>query len=100
MATKAEQAENAREWAAKWVKKHEWTFAKTMKSIPHEWLVSKDWTDSNERANFTLFCHAITYYGYPKRFFSKTYKYFDVDGYHYWIMTDPDEAWLINRAKI
>lgn len=100
MASKAEQAENARAWAAEWVKRHNWTFAKTMSSIPHEWLVSKDWPAGKEKDDFRLFCHAITYYGYPKRFFSKTYTYFDVDGYHYWIMADPDEAWLINRAKI
>ena len=99
MATKAQQAYNARVWAAEWVKKHKWTFAKTMASIPHEWLVCKDWPAGKEKDDFRLFCHAITYYGKPHRFYSKTYTYFKVDGYNYWIMADPDEAWLINRAK-
>jgi len=100
MKTKEEQAEEARAWAANWVAKHKWTFAKTMSAIPHEWLVSKNWPLGKEKDDFQLFCHMITDYGYNKSFFSKTYIYFDVDGYHYWIMASPEEAWLINRAKI
>ena len=88
------------EFAKEFVSRYKWTFAKTMAKIPHEWLVCKDWPSGKEKDDFRLFCHIITDYGYKKSFFSKTYIYLDVEGYCYWIMEPPQEADLINRAKI
>jgi hypothetical protein len=76
------------------------TFAKTMRNIPHSWICRKDF-DSD------LFVEVMQYIienGKNSYFFSKEYTYLHIGEYKYWIMTDEkgfdDPTAIINRAKI
>ena len=76
----------------------DWTFAKTMPQMPHEYSLRKKWKDEQDFIKAVLF---IREHGYEKRFGSKTYRYYDIEGMCYWTMGNPiDKTILINRAKI
>lgn len=80
-----------------YIQGNEWKFAKTMKKIPHAYSVKETCSDSEAFEKFVLY---IREHGYPKRFFSKTYMYLDVDGFSYWTMGNPlSRTKLINRAE-
>ena len=75
---------------------NEWTFAKTMARIPHEYNLKEKSTDPEMFERFVMF---IRRNGYEGRFFRRTYIYFDVGQYQYWTMGDPlHTTTLINRA--
>lgn len=83
-----------------YVTHNRWTFAKTMASIPHEWLIKEKSTSPD---TFTKLAVAITMFGKDRTFYNKTYRYLELDGWEYWHMTTHDRAtfaWLINRAKV
>lgn len=78
-----------------------WTQAKTMRDKPHSYNVkarnmNKEW--------FEYLANAIQIHGTPKKFFSMTIMYLEIDDYHYWTMHKADENpkyhKLINRALI
>ena len=78
------------------IRARRWRFAKTMAAIPHEYTVS-EWHP--DRAMFEEAAQFIRDEGYAKKFFSKTYMYYDVDEHQYWTMGSPiPETILINRA--
>jgi len=74
--------------------KYSWTFAKTMKNIPHEYIV-QDGLSNDDKELFAQFKIYIDKNGYTKKFYSKEYKYIDICGYKYWIIEN-----ILNREKI
>lgn len=77
---------------------HQWTFAKTMVSWPH-WYVVRNRCVLD--AEFVQFVEHIRLNGYVKRFGRKAYTYYDYNGFSYWTMGNPiDETTIVNRAKI
>lgn len=86
--------EDAREY----IKANYWKFAKTMAKIPHEYTLRER---STNEAAFEGFVTFIRENGYDEKFFSKTFTYYNVDGYKYWTMGSPlEQTILINRAKL
>lgn len=70
-----------------------WTFAKSMPEIPHEYIVIENYPEKSNQIE--EFIAEIEKNGYEKSFYSKTYKYLEIDGYKYWVIGN-----IINRAKI
>ena len=69
-----------------------WVFAKTMPSIPHEYIVIEDYPDQKNEIEY--FLNKIKNEGYVSRFFGKEYQYLKIDGYKYWVIGN-----IINRTK-
>ena len=75
-----------------------WTFAKTMPATPHEYTQRKH---AQMDEQFVDFVKHIRAFGYDKRFFSKTFRYLDFDGWQYWTMgSDIPSTIIINRAHL
>lgn len=74
----------------------QWTFAKTMPTWPHEYLV-------RGRVDAVLFEALVTHIrscGYEGRFYRRAIIYFEEDGLVYWTMGAPiAETTIINRCK-
>ena len=84
-----------KERARAFVGAQEWIFAKTMADIPHFYCLKKKCSDPME---FDWFVHFLTANSVPGQFFGKTYHYFFLDGWKYWIMDEnPADCDLINR---
>ena len=80
------------------IAKSTWTFAKTMPAPPHEYTQRRDAQLDEE---FVEFVEHIRAFGYDESFFSKTYRYFDFDGWQYWTMgCELPSTIIINRAKL
>jgi hypothetical protein len=80
------------------VRRHEWTFAKTMPQTPHEYLLK--W-DADKADDYFRFMMTIRRLGYDEYFFNTKYRYADVDGYKYWTMGEYlNMSWVLNRAKL
>ena len=80
------------------VRRNEWTFAKTMPQIPHEYLL--EWNADNPD-DFFRFVMTIRRMGYDEFFFKKQVRYADVEGYKYWTMgVYLETTWVLNRAKL
>ncbi len=74
-----------------------WTFAKTMASMPHDYVHQDKWTGS---IPFEAAKEWIAQLGVPRRFMQQTYTYFRANGYRYWAMPAiKPGTYLINRAK-
>lgn len=81
------------------IKRHKWTFAKTMPESPHEWLNSKV-LPPNEQAIFDEFVAFIRANGSQCRFWGRMYTYYFHDGWFYWTMGAPiSETYILNRAS-
>ena len=77
---------------------NKWKFAKTMARIPHEYIIKEHCTDPEF---FERFVMHIRRFGYPERFFKRTFVYFDVGGMKYWTMGDTlENTIVINRTAI
>lgn len=76
-----------------------WTFAKTMPSAPHEYIVREKCPLTEEE--FVFFVNMQRQYGVKERW-GKFYNfYLYVDDYKYWTMGAPiEETKVINRAKV
>jgi hypothetical protein len=72
-----------------------WTFAKTMPTHPHEYCMLKGSTDWQEHLRFADW---VRFYGQVERFQGRSYRYCDVDGWHYWVLGPNDT--IINRARL
>jgi len=70
-----------------------WTFAKTMPDIPHEYIVINHYPEKT--AEISRFIEQIDKNGYTKTFHGKEYRYLEIDSYKYWVIEN-----IINRAKI
>ena len=76
---------------------HAWTFAKTMPSNTHEYIVRWD----GNSAAFVAAVKTIRDYGYERIYRGRAYTCLDVDGYYYWTMGEPAEkTMLINRPAL
>lgn len=80
----------------RFVAKERWTFAKTMPTWPHEYLV-------RERVDEELFVKMVAHIranGYEGRFYQMKITYFDEDGFVYWTMGAPlNQTTIINRCR-
>jgi len=78
--------------------KTQFTFAKTMASIPHEWSEKNEWHSEK------LFKDIVVYIrnnGVKEKFHKKEFTYLYLNGYKYWTMGNPLETTrIINRAKV
>jgi len=81
-----------------YIAKVEWINAKTYKTAPHEYTLKS--ARPELESDFISFVKFIRSNGYDEKFWDKTYRYFDIDGYQYWTMGNViEETVLINRAK-
>ena len=77
----------------KYINSVKWQFAKTMPEIPHEYIVVENYPEKIDKTN--RFIAEIEKNGYTKSFYTKEYKYLEIDGYKYWVIEN-----IINRAKL
>lgn len=84
----------------KFIDNHEWTFAKSMPKMPHEYIC-KDYLSNNEKLLFEQIVQYIRDFGTPAYFFKKQYIYLKVEDHYYWTMGNPiAETTILNRAHI
>ncbi|MSQ48667.1 MAG: hypothetical protein EXR78_09855 [Deltaproteobacteria bacterium] len=80
----------------RFVTAEQWTYAKTMPTWPHEYVV-------RARVDEKLFVQMVTHIranGYQGRFYQKEITYFEEDGLVYWTMGAPlNETTIINRCR-
>ena len=75
-----------------------WSFAKSMPQIPHCYTSRKNAPSDDD---FVAFAAVIRSHGYDERFFSRSYRYLDIDGWQYWTMGNhPEATTIINRARL
>ena len=80
------------------IRNNRWTFAKTMPTAPHEYVVRAK--VANDRA-FDHFVATIRKLGTARKWHGRTYVYFRVDGHEYWTMGAPiEKTTIINRAVV
>ena len=78
--------------------KCQWTFAKTMPTCPHEYIVRNKCALSDEE--FVFFVQSQREFGVPQQWWKYNFPYLHIDGYKYWTMGDTIEnTIIINRAK-
>lgn len=81
--------------ARKFVEEQTWKFAKTMPQIPHYYCLKGMCSDPKE---FEWFVDCIVKYSTAGQFYGRTYNYYFLDDWKYWIMDeDPAMCNLINR---
>lgn len=84
---------------AELLEKEKWTWAKTMPSIPHEYIVRDNCLMGEE--NFLMIVHVQRELGAPEKWGYNTLPYLYIDGYKYWTMGDTSEkTTIINRQKV
>lgn len=89
--------EYAKEHFLELVARGSWTFAKTMKRIPHEYVVKGKTIDPQDYACMHAY---IRQYGVDEKFGKQTFRYLYINGFKYWYMREKlDESICINRAK-
>ena len=78
------------------VESESWTFAKTMPTWPHEYLVR----DRVDEGLFVQLVEHIRAEGYDGNFYRRKITYYDEDGMTYWTMGAPvEETIIINRCS-
>ena len=95
---KEESMNDLEERARAFVAAQEWIFAKTMADIPHHYCLKMYAADP---AEFEWFARHLVANSVPGWFYSKTYRYYYLDDWKYWIMDpDPGMCDLINRDRV
>ena len=80
-----------------WVLAQRWTFAKTMPTVPHEYVVKGKGHDPAEFVRAVEFVRAN---GYLHRWGSRVNAYVDTTTHFYWTMGAPiEETTILNRGK-
>ncbi len=84
---------------AAFVAAHEWRFAKSMPKNPHFYVVRDKCRSDDEFVQAVLFVRKV---GVPRKFWKKTFIYFDFEGWSYWSMGFPIDypTIILNRAEI
>lgn len=84
----------------KYIEYVEWRFAKTYaKTAPHEYTIPS-W-QQKFRDEFEYFVEIIREKGYDGEYWNVAYRYFQYEGYKYWICFDTDDrVSIINREPI
>ena len=78
------------------VNAQQWTFAKTMPTWPHEYIVR----GKVDEELFEKLVRHIRTHGYEGRFYQKPITYYDEAGKVYWTMGAPiEQTTLINRCR-
>ncbi|MBR5687318.1 MAG: hypothetical protein IKX36_05110 [Prevotella sp.] len=81
------------------IERCQWTFAKTMPFVPHEYIVRKECPLTDDE--FVFFVDMQRRYGVKERWGKYNHSYLYIDNYKYWTMGSPyDETKIINRAKV
>lgn len=73
--------------------------SKQYEKVPHEYTI-KEWNPA-KNATFEEVARLIRKYGYPEKFYRKTFYYYAIDGKKYWTMGNP--IWdtnVLNRADV
>ncbi len=84
--------------AREFIEASQWTFAKTMPEIPHEYTVRG--RTAAPDVDFDWMVRQIRAEGFEAAFHERTYMYWRVDDHKYWTMGAPvDETTIINRSK-
>jgi hypothetical protein len=95
MSQTATAAESLPDHLRRFVESCRWTFAKTMPTWPHEYIV-------RERVDEGLFVALVEHiraHGYAGKFYTKPITYFDEDGMVYWTMGAPvEDTIIVNRC--
>lgn len=95
---KKRQEEEDLERAQRFCYRAEWHFAKTMPQIPHWYCLLEECEDKDE---FLWFARYVWEHSIPGEFCGRTYKYFYLGQYKYWLMDpSPEECDLINRDEV
>lgn len=79
--------------ARSFIDRCEWTFAKTMPGVPHDYVVRDNLSEDDKKAFDTL-ADYIQKHGYAATFGTKNYIYADIKNYKYWTIDN-----ILNRAK-
>ncbi len=83
------------ERARAFVDAQEWIFAKMMADIPHFYCLKNNCPAPEE---FDWFVRYMVAHSVPGTFYGRTYQYFYLGDWKYWIMDDtPGDCDLINR---
>jgi hypothetical protein len=78
------------------VESSKWTFAKTMPTWPHEYIVR----ERVDPVRFEALVRHIRQHGFEGHFYQKVITYYAEDGLVYWTMGAPIvETTIINRCK-
>ena len=81
--------------AREFVDSQDWVFAKTMADIPHYYCLKSKCPNPDD---FGWFVQLLVDNSVPGTFLGKTFQYFFLDDWKYWIMdASPEECDLINR---
>ena len=81
------------------INRNTWYWAKTMPTIPHEYIVRSRCRLSQDE--FDKFVLLQRNHGTPKRWGKYNFPYLYIDGYKYWTMGAPiNETIIINRQKV
>lgn len=73
-----------------------WQYARTYPTAPHEYTVF-EWNPKDE-AEYREFARHIVRDGIIGYWYRQARPYLHLDGYKYWIMSNPQECTLINRT--
>lgn len=99
-----EDDKKAKKYALKrfrsFVKRHDWTWAKTYADKAPHWYVNAKKMQGAEKEEFYEMVQLIRDYGVKEKFWNSTYTYLYLDGYKYWTMGWPvRETFILNRAE-
>lgn len=86
--------------AEEFIEKQVWTFAKTMASVPHEYIVKTKMDESN-KIMYQQFFNLIISLGVMMRWGRYKRPYLDIGKFRYWTMTmEVEQSIIINRELI
>ncbi len=87
------------EFMHRFVAERRWQFAKTMPENQHRYTV-REWVPDG-RDDFERFVVLLRQHGSDEVFRGRTYRYLDLDGFHYWTMGAPiSQTTVINRKRL
>lgn len=82
------------------IERQSWIDAKTYKTAPHRYIVKTKLSEKDKKI-FELFALFIRKYGYEAKFWSKSFIYYEIDGYKYWTYGDPiEDTIILNRVRL
>lgn len=85
--------------AEQFIKKQKWIFAKTYaKTAPHEYVMVFPNSNLEFKEQALKFNALIEKEGYNRKFYSRTFRYINIDGYRYWTADCGNGSWSINRC--
>lgn len=84
------------------INEKKWTFAKTMKDNPHEYIVVDK---VSEVQIFVNFFNLMEQQGYDEKYYSRIYRCIKINWYRYWMCWTKNDKLtdmkiIINRAKL